>query len=182
MTLETVARIPGALARPVPASAADVTVLSLPMDDPRVRPLLDELALEYETRYAGLFGAGSAVKELNKYPAREFAAPGGALLILQEHGQSVAGGAFRRYSADTAEFKRIWTHSDHRRRGLGRLVLAELEDAATAQGYAKVYLTTGPRQPEARHLYLNTGYEPLFDVDADPATLPFLAFTKPLPS
>jgi len=185
MTLETATRNPGALAGPVPVKAADVAVLSLPMNDPRVRPLLDELAVEYETRYADLFGPGSAVKELNKYPAREFAAPGGALLILQEHGQSVAGGAFRRHSVDgdgagTAEFKRIWTHSDHRRRGLGRLVLAELESAAAALGYAKVYLTTGPRQPEARELYLRTGYEPLFDVDADPATLPFLAFTKAL--
>lgn len=180
MTLQTIPRDPGALARPVPVDARDVTVLALPMSDSRVRPLLDELAVEYETRYSDLFGPGSAVKELNKYPAREFAAPDGALLIVQEHGQSVAGGAFRRYSADTAEFKRIWTHSNHRRRGLGRLVLAELEAAAAALGYAKVYLTTGPRQPEARELYLRTGYEPLFDVDADPASLPFLAFSKDL--
>ncbi|ALE07859.1 acetyltransferase [Arthrobacter sp. ERGS1:01] len=159
----------------------EVTVLSLPMHDPRVRPLLDQLAVEYESRYADLFGPGSAVKELNKYPAHEFAAPHGALIILEEHGQSVAGGAFRRHSPGTAEFKRIWTHTDHRRRGLARRVLVELEAAAAALGYTEVYLTTGPRQPEARALYLNTGYQPLFDVDADPATLPFLAFTKPLP-
>jgi len=168
----------------------DVTVLALPMHDPRVRPLLDQLAVEYESRYAELFGPGSAVKELNKYPAHEFAAPFGALIILEEHGQSVAGGAFRLHSegtsegtagVKTAEFKRIWTHLDHRRRGLARRVLVELEAAAAALGYTEVYLTTGPRQPEARALYLNTGYQPLFDVDADPATLPFLAFTKPLP-
>ena len=36
---------------------------------------------------------------------------------IDEHGESVAGGAFRRYDPDTAEFKRIWTHSAHRRRG-----------------------------------------------------------------
>lgn len=162
-------------------AAEDLTVLSLPLDDSRVRPLLDELAVEYETRYADLFGEGNAAKELEKYPAKEFAAPGGALLILQEAGESVAGGALRRYDEDTAEFKRIWTHSQHRRRGLARRVLAELEAKAIKLGYRRVYLTTGPRQPEARALYLNTGYEALFDVDAPPATLQFLAFAKELP-
>lgn len=180
MTLVTARRHPTDTPQPRPVNAAELAVLSLPMDDPRVRPLLDELAVEYETRYADLFGSGSAVQELNKYPAHEFAAPDGALLILQEQGVSVAGGALRRHGEGTAEFKRIWTHSGHRRRGLARLVLAKLEAKALDLGYNRVYLTTGPRQPEARGLYLNTGYEPHFDVDAAPATLPFLAFSKDL--
>ncbi|MGO4432264.1 GNAT family N-acetyltransferase, partial [Paenarthrobacter sp. RAF9] len=137
-------------------STSDITVLSLPMDDPRVRPLLDELAVEYETRYGNLFSSEGAAEELNRYPAEEFAAPHGALIILQENGESVAGGAFRRYDQDTAELKRIWTHSAHRRRGLARRVLLELEAEALRRGYSKLYLTTGPRQPEAKNLYLAT--------------------------
>jgi GNAT superfamily N-acetyltransferase len=157
-----------------------LTVLELPMHDPRVRPLLDELAVEYDTRYGDLFGRGAAAEELNRYPAEEFEAPGGALLIIQENGESVAGGAYRRYDAETAEFKRIWTHSAHRRRGLARRVLAELERLAAERGYSSVYLTTGPRQPEAKHLYLNTGYTAQFDLAADPETIGALAFTKNL--
>ena len=84
-----------------------LSVLSLPMRDPRVRPLLDELAAEYDTRYGTLFGTGGAAEELNRYPAEEFAAPHGALIIIQENGESVAGGAFRRYDEHTAELKRI---------------------------------------------------------------------------
>jgi GNAT superfamily N-acetyltransferase len=160
--------------------ASGFAVLSLPMRDPRVRPLLDELAVEYSTRYGELFGSGGAAEELNRYPAGEFAAPHGALLILQENGETVAGGAFRRYDARTAEFKRIWTHSAHRRRGLARVVLAELEAEAARRGYREVYLTTGPRQPEARNLYLATGYTPLFDLEADPEEVKHLAFSKPL--
>ncbi|MEE2524266.1 GNAT family N-acetyltransferase [Pseudarthrobacter sp. J75] len=156
-------------------------ILSLAMRDPRVRPLLDELAVEYDTRYGNLFSTGGAAEELARYPAEEFEPPHGALLIIQENGQSVAGGAFRRFDARTAEFKRIWTHSAHRRRGLARLVLAELEAAAARQGYRRVYLTTGPRQPEARNLYLNTGYTAGFDLDADPEVIRHLAFTKELP-
>jgi GNAT superfamily N-acetyltransferase len=151
------------------------------MHDPRVRPLLDELAVEYDTRYGDLFGREGAAEDLNRYPAEEFAGPVGALLVIQENGESIAGGAFRRYDADTAELKRIWTHSAHRRRGLAKLVLAELEALAARRGYTRLYLTTGPRQPEAKYLYLSTGYQPQFDLDADPETIKFLAFTKELP-
>jgi GNAT superfamily N-acetyltransferase len=159
-----------------------LTVLSLPMHDPRVRPLLDELAVEYDSRYGDRFGRGAAAEELNRYPASEFEGPDGALLVVQENGESVAGGAFRRFDDGTAEFKRIWTHSAHRRRGLARLVLAELEALAGRRGYRRVYLTTGPRQPEAKHLYLSTGYEPQFDLDQDPEVIRSLAFTKNLPA
>jgi GNAT superfamily N-acetyltransferase len=172
------AQPPGSAPRPLDPAA--LAVLNLPMHDPRVRPLLDELTVEYDTRYGDLFGRKAAADELNRYPAEEFEGPGGALLVIQENGESIAGGAFRRYDAATAELKRIWTHSAHRRRGLARLVLAELEALAVRRGYDRLYLTTGPRQPEARHLYLTTGYEPQFHVDADPETLELLAFTKEL--
>ena len=165
-----------------PLDPSALSVLSLPMHDPRVRPLLDELAVEYDTRYGDLFGRNAAADELNRYPAAEFEEPDGALLVIQEDGESIAGGAFRRYDETTAELKRIWTHSAHRRRGLARLVLAELESLAAARGYSKLYLTTGPRQPEATHLYLNTGYQPQFDLAADPETIGPLAFTKDLPT
>ncbi len=150
------------------------------MHDPRVRPLLDELAVEYATRYGDLFGRGAAAEELNRYPAAEFAAPAGALLILQENGETVAGGAFRRYDPARRSSSGSGPTSAHRRRGLARVVLAELEAQAVRRGYRRVYLTTGPRQPEAKNLYLATGYEPLFDVDADPEAIKHLAFTKDL--
>ncbi|MFK0214972.1 GNAT family N-acetyltransferase [Streptomyces sp. NPDC090298] len=139
--------------------------------DPLARPLLDELAYEYTTRY------GSA-HDLHRYPAAEFAPPYGAFLLLLEQGRPVAGGAYRRYAEDTAELKRIWTHSAHRRRGLARRVLTVLEREAAARGYSRIYLTTGPRQPEAKGLYLASGYRPLFDVSADPESIGPLPFEK----
>ena len=97
-------------------------------------------------------------------------------------GVPVAGGAFKRFSEDTAEFKRIWTAATHRRQGLARLVLAELEAEAGRRGYSRVYLTTGPRQPEAKNLYLATGYTALFDVNAPADTVGIHAFEKALPA
>ncbi|OON82448.1 GNAT family N-acetyltransferase [Streptomyces tsukubensis] len=144
------------------------------VDDPLVRPMLDELAREYRGRYG-------SDHDLHRYPAAEFAPPEGEFLLLLENGEAVAGGAYRRHSPLTAELKRIWTHSEHRRRGLARRVLLALEQSAVAAGYQRLYLTTGPRQPEAKGLYLASGYRPLFDLSVDPETIGPLPFEKDLP-
>ncbi|MBD0670683.1 GNAT family N-acetyltransferase [Streptomyces sp. CBMA156] len=146
------------------------------IDDPLVEPLLRELTHEYVTRYGP-----EAHQEMTRYPGEAFAEPHGVLLLLLEGGEPVAGGAYKRYDEHTAEVKRMWTHSAHRRRGLARRVLAELERTAATAGYTRIHLTTGPRQPEARNLYLAAGYTPLFDVSADPLTIGPLAFAKRLP-
>lgn len=45
---------------------------------------------------------------------------------------------------------------------------------AFRRGYRRVHLTTCPRRPEARGLYLAAGYTPLFDVTVSPSgPLPF---------
>ncbi len=161
---------------PPPGGAPDLTVHHTTVADPLARPLLDELTYEYTARY----GASS---DLHGYPAAEFAPPDGAFLLLLEHGSAIAGGAFRRYESagpPTAELKRIWTHSAHRRRGLARHVLLVLEREAAERGYERLFLTTGPRQPEAKGLYLAAGYRPLFDLSADPETIGPLPFEKQL--
>ncbi|MBD8000231.1 MULTISPECIES: GNAT family N-acetyltransferase [Oerskovia] len=191
------------------APTTAVAVRSVHLHDPLVRPLLDELAHEYASRYRSLLDEEDLRAEMEHYPATDFAAPHGDLVLLLADGEPVAGGAFRRraepevgdparrtrpdagphargatHSDDgvplvaTAELKRIWTHSAHRRRGLARQVLAELEQRAAGRGYPRIYLTTGPRQPEAAGLYLSAGYTPLFDVTRDPEEIGPLAFEK----
>lgn len=134
-------------------------IVHVRQDDPLAAPLLAELAIEYSSRY------GKTVDEvhhdLTAHPGGEFAPPDGALLVVVEDDRPVAGGAFRRYDAGTAELKRIWTARTHRRRGLGRLVLDELEAEIIRRGYRRIFLTTGPRQPEAVALYNAAGYTPL---------------------
>ncbi|MFJ1914601.1 GNAT family N-acetyltransferase [Streptomyces sp. NPDC088147] len=155
------------------AEPGGLTWVSTSVSDPLTQPMLRELGHEYSTRYGK-----DAHSELARYPAEEFAPPHGVLLLLLEHGEPISGGAFRRYDATTAELKRIWTHSAHRRRGLAKRVVAELERVARTRGYRRVHLTTGPRQPEARELYLAAGYTPLFDTGADPETIGPLPFEK----
>ncbi|CAB3962311.1 MULTISPECIES: GNAT family N-acetyltransferase [Burkholderia] len=144
--------------------------------DPLARPLFDELAYEYSSRYAAYIPEEELGKELVRYPAEAFAPPQGAFLLLLRHEQAIAGGAFmRHHSPGTAEFKRIWVSRIHRRQGLARRVLAELEAQAARQGYTRIHLGTGPRQPEAVGLYRSSGYTLLsshdFGEDAPPGVL-----------
>ncbi|ARC58115.1 putative N-acetyltransferase YsnE [Frondihabitans sp. 762G35] len=164
----------------VPEPWADPESVWTTPDSALARPLVDDLARDYDERYEPTDGVPSSA-ELGRYPAELFApASGGAFLILRASGRAVAGGAFLRLDADTAEMKRVWTHPDHRRRGLARRVMDELEAEARSRGYRTARLTTGARQPEALGLYLALGYEPLFDLDGDLEEISYLRFAKPL--
>jgi GNAT superfamily N-acetyltransferase len=152
---------------------AEFEIRPFAVGDPEVEPLLAELAEEYFARYGD-------TTEINRYPAESFTPPDGGLLILLADGVSVAGGAFKRYDAHTAELKRVWTHSAHRRRGFARLIVAELESEAKRRGYTRIFLTTGPKQPEAAGLYRSTGYRDVATDDFDPGGIGLLAFEKDL--
>jgi GNAT superfamily N-acetyltransferase len=152
--------------------AHPVTVTWVAPADPAAAPLLAALRVEYDERY------GDGEGELAAYPPSDFTPPAGGLVVLQLAGTTVAGGAFRRHDAATAELKRIWTAASHRRHGLGRRVLAELEAEIARRGYRRIRLTTGPRQPEAIGLYRATGYVVLPD---NPGPWKLHHFGKQLP-
>ena len=158
------------------AGSPDLQVHRVAVGDPRLEPLLADLVVEYGTRY----GRPSAHTQLTEVPASDFVEPQGTFLIVEENGETIAGGALRQYDPITAEVKRVWTSHRHRRRGLARRVMAELEAVATELGYQRIHLTTGPRQPEAKNLYLAAGYTPRFDPTQDPETIGPLAFAKEL--
>jgi GNAT superfamily N-acetyltransferase len=149
-------------------------------DDALARPLLAELAVEYAERYGGTPDAHLSWLPV---PADELAAPHGGLLIGVLQGVPVTGGAFRRFDADTAELKRIWTDRAHRRRGYARTLLAALEAETALRGYRRLYLITGNRQPEAESLYDATGWTRVAPAEPLPNWGPFLpiAFEKWLP-
>ncbi|MBN9793933.1 MULTISPECIES: GNAT family N-acetyltransferase [unclassified Pseudonocardia] len=129
----------------VPPTASALEVRWVEHTDPLVRPLPT--------------GPGTRPDGDGAAPA----APSGPVVLLLDGGDPVAGGTFRRRDSDTAELTRIWTAASHRRRGLGRRVLVELEDAVAARGYRRVYLTAGPRRPEVGDLCLAAGYTALYD-------------------
>jgi GNAT superfamily N-acetyltransferase len=161
-------------------SAVELRFVSVSQNDPLAAPLLAELAVEYADRYGST--RERILTWLQGYPADEFAAPDGALLIGLSDEQPVTGGAFRRFDSETAELKRVWTDRRFRRRGLARALLAALECEIAVRGYRRVYLTTGDRQPEAEALYLSAGYTRLPEpLPAEGDVYP-VAFEKTLPA
>jgi GNAT superfamily N-acetyltransferase len=92
-------------------------------------------------------------------------ARGGGFLVCYFDDRPVGCVGFRRAEepapAGTAELKRMYVDESLRRRGLGRRLLAALEDAAREQGYTRLILDTGAQQPEAIALYEYAGFKPI---------------------
>lgn len=175
------------MTEPQPALAQTARVVVTRSDDPLAAPLVEELSREYDERY-GLNDGIPSSAELSRYPAERFTAEQGGvfLLLVDADGRPIAGGAFMSVEAaestngPTVEVKRVWTDSAHRRQGLARRVMAELEAEAARRSVSAIVLTTGARQPEAVALYLSLGYEPLFDLDDDWERVSYLGFRKRL--
>ena len=85
--------------------------------------------------------------------------------ILLSQGDLVLGtGALRRLG-DEVEAKRMFVTPDGRGRGLGRLLLEELEQRARERGASRMLLHTGQRREAALALYRRSGYAeiPIFE-------------------
>ncbi|MDP9093311.1 MAG: GNAT family N-acetyltransferase [Actinomycetota bacterium] len=125
--------------------------------DPVVAQLVAAVQAEYLTRYGGL-------DEAAVVPG-EFDPPGGLFLLGLLDGEAVATGGWRRINRGqggaAVEIKRMFVVAAARRRGLARLILAELEATARAAGADQVVLNTGNQQPEAIALYESSGYSPV---------------------
>ena len=157
--------------------SSQIRFVSAAYDDPLAQPLLAELAVEYADRYGGTPSAHLAWLPV---PPAELAPPDGGLLIGLLDDLPVTGGAFRRFDAETAELKRIWTDRAHRRRGYAKALLAALEAETGTRGYRRLYLITGNRQPEAEALYDATGWTRVVPEPPIPSWGPFhpIAFEK----
>ncbi len=98
---------------------------------------------------------------MRAYDPADFGPPDGAFVLAMVDGQAVAGGGIRRLDPTSGELKRMWTAPTHRRRGLARVVLGALEDAARGRGWRRIVLESGVAQPEAIALYVAAGYQPV---------------------
>ena len=71
---------------------------------------------------------------------------------------AVGCGAFRQYSVETVEIKRMFVRPVFRGQGIALLILSNLESWASEQDYTQCVLETGYNQPEAIALYNKAGY------------------------
>jgi GNAT superfamily N-acetyltransferase len=129
-------------------------------------PPASELVAAMEAEMVDLY-SDSMVKMPPAGPA-DFAPPDGAYIVGFADGDPVCGGGFKRLPDGAAEIKRMYVVPAARRRGVARQLLGALEEAARTRGYRAVRLDTGPRQPEAKALYLACGYEEIGNYNGNP--------------
>lgn len=130
-------------------------------DHPDVAVLVAAVQREYVQRYGD--------EDATPVEPAEFAPPHGFFTVGYVAGTPVACGGWRARGGRSgeplrdgdAEVKRMFVRAEHRGRGHGRAVLAELERTAAVAGRRRVVLETGTRQPEAIALYRSAGYGPM---------------------
>jgi GNAT superfamily N-acetyltransferase len=86
----------------------------------------------------------------------ELLPPTGAFLVARDDGHLCGGVGLRRIADPAlryAEVKRLWVRPDLRRSGIAARLMAEIEERARTMGYERLYLETGPAQPEAVAFY-----------------------------
>ena len=90
--------------------------------------------------------------------AGDLEAPRGVFVVARADEAPVACGGVQTIDDGVGEIKRMWVDEAMRGRGLGRRLLAELEDQCRSLGHHTVRLDTNSRLPEAVAMYRRSGY------------------------
>jgi GNAT superfamily N-acetyltransferase len=80
------------------------------------------------------------------------------VVVALDDNKVVSCGAFKDFSDDSVEIKRMFTLPEYRGKGIAVKVLQELEKWAAELPYEKCVLETGKKQIEAIALYTKCGY------------------------
>jgi GNAT superfamily N-acetyltransferase len=106
----------------------------------------------------------------NDYPEipQEYCPPRGDVLLAYLNDEPAGTVATYRMDNHCCELKSMFVSPDHRRKGVAVALCDAVIGLARSQGYFKVRLTTGVRQPEARKLYQQFGFESVKPWDINP--------------
>jgi GNAT superfamily N-acetyltransferase len=88
----------------------------------------------------------------------DYRPPIGTFLLARQSQTVVGCAGLRALSPGVGEIKRMWIHSERRGEGLGRALLAALEDCAMSMGMGQLMLDTNDALIPAMRLYESCGY------------------------
>jgi putative acetyltransferase len=131
--------------------------ISVRAEDPSgeaAEQLVRELCVEIGSRYVDQADNGPSPFDMS-----EVTVPRSAFFIARIDNCPVGCVALRPMDSESAEIKRMYVAAAARRRGIGLLLLAELERIAAGFNYKILRLETGFRQPEAIALYEKSGFK-----------------------
>jgi GNAT superfamily N-acetyltransferase len=139
-----------------------VTLTLEPVDrgDPRVRALYADFVREadgplvYDREEAGI----DLDKEIAAGPPPDLVPPNGVLLLARVDGEPAGLGGVRHLDTEVAEVKSMYVAPAFRGSGLGRRILARLDEIAIEHGCHAVRLDTSDYLTPAVGLYRSAGY------------------------
>jgi GNAT superfamily N-acetyltransferase len=107
-------------------------------------------------------------------PPEDVAEGRGAFLVALRGAEPMGCGALRRVDSTTGELKRMYVRPEARGLGVGRALLAALQDEARRLGLTRVALETTRRQQRALAVYARNGFvriEPFGDYGGLPESV-----------
>src|SRR3954454_7303643 len=134
-------------------TASRVQVLPVDPDDPRARACLAAYVAELDRRFPAGFDPARSISA----SAAELRPPAGVLLLAILDDEPAGCGAVKFQAAGPSEIKRMWVAPRARGLGLGRRLLAALEQQAAGSN-PLVRLETSASLGEAIGLYRSSGY------------------------
>ena len=136
------------------ASASGVQIEEVHPDSEYAQYCLDCYFAELAKRFDVGFDPAKSLSPTHE----KFIPPGGTFIVAFLDGAPVGCGGFKRDLPDTAYLKRMWVAPEARGLGLGKRLLAALEEKARSLGYSKARLETERTLAEAQQLYRSSGY------------------------
>jgi GNAT superfamily N-acetyltransferase len=137
-----------------------LTLEPVSRDDPEVRRLYADFVREadgplvYNRKEAGV----DLDEEIAKGPPADLMPPNGVLLLARVDGEAAGLGGVRHLNTDIAEVKSMYVAPPFRGTGLGRQILARLDEIARENGCRAVRLDTSDYLTPAVGLYRSAGY------------------------
>lgn len=139
-------------------------------DDPEVRRLYADFVREadgplvYDREGAGV----DLEEEIAKGPPEDLVPPNGVLLLARADAAPAGLGGVRYLDTDFAEVKSMYVAPPFRGSGLGRQILARLDEIAVEHGCRAVRLDTSDYLTPAVSLYRSAGYREVAAYNENP--------------
>jgi len=126
------------------------TVKRTNSNDKDFRALIAELDKELQARY------GNTQIDYDQYNVIENL---DTVVVVYHDKIPVGCGCFKEFDSISAEIKRMFVPANERGKGIGALIMIELEKWSVESGFKNIVLETGTAQPEAVHLYKKQGFK-----------------------
>jgi DNA-binding MarR family transcriptional regulator/N-acetylglutamate synthase-like GNAT family acetyltransferase len=144
--------------------SSGIRIVRVEPTTPEARWCVAQYFAELDRRFEQGFDPGQSI------PAddADMLPPRGAFLVASVEGEPVGCGAVKTLAPGVGSLKRMWVAESARGLGLGRRVLAALEEEARALGLTTLRLETNRALTAAIQLYRSAGYIEVPPFNADP--------------